>query len=139
MRFWVFVVLLMASASCCDKHLEASYEYEEVVIRRLDKCGVTEFYYGDISDQSPKISAEYSGINDGFSGYLIFMEDGKVLLLSGDGYFQSANIDTTKFEYKRVSYEEISLKKGVYIMLATNVERERNADLKNGIEVNYDD
>lgn len=139
MRLLLFLVVLLMYSSCCDTHIEVTYKYEGVDIKRVDECGITTFYYGDISDQSPKIWVEYSGINDGFSGYLVFGEGGKVMLLSGDGYFQSTNSDTSKFEYKRISYEDVPLGKGTYyIMLATNVERERNANTGSGVKATYD-
>ncbi len=137
--FGFFITLLLFS-SCCDTHIAVTYEYERVVIKRVDECGISTFYYGDVSDRSPRIWAKYSGINDGFAGYLVFRKNGKVTLLSGDGYFQSANNDTDKFEYKRISYEEVTLEKGVYyIMLATNVERERNANTGSDVKVTYND
>lgn len=140
MKYFLFLIPLIILSSCCDTHMEVTYEYEGVVIKRVDECGMSTFYYGEISDTSPRVWAKYSGINDGFSGYLVFSENQKVMLLSGDGYFQSANINTSKLEYKRISYEDIALGKGVYfIMLATNVEKERNLDTGSGLKVEYKD
>jgi hypothetical protein len=140
MKNWLILALLVLCSSCCDTHIEVTYKYEGTVIRRVDECGISTFYYGEISSESPKVWAEYSGINDGFAGYLVFDKDGKVTLLSGDGYFQSANNSTNKFDYKRISHEDVSLSKGVYyVMLATKVERERNANTGNGMKVTYDD
>jgi hypothetical protein len=56
--------------------------------------------------ESGKIWAEYSGINDGFAGYLIFGKNGNVTLFNGDGYFQYKDIDSLLFKYKRYSGEE---------------------------------
>jgi hypothetical protein len=140
MKNWLISAVLVLCSSCCDTHIEVTYEYEGTVIKRVDECGISTFYYGKISSESPKVWAEYSGINDGFAGYLAFGKDGKVTLLSGDGYFQSANNSTNKFDYKEVGSGDVSLGKGVYyVMLATNVERERNADTGSGVKVTYDD
>ena len=140
MKYFLFLIPLIVLSSCCDTNMEVTYEYEGVVVKRVDECGMSTFYYGEISDTSPRVWAKYSGINDGFSGYLVFSENQKVMLLSGDGYFQSANINTSKLEYKRISYEDIALGKGVYfIMLATNVEKERNFDTGSGLKVEYKD
>lgn len=140
MKNWLILTLLVFCSSCCDTHLEVTYEYNGTVIKRVDECGISTFYYGEISKGSPKVWAEYSGINDGFSGYLVFDKHGKVMLLSGDGYFQSNNYATKKFDYKRISYEDVQLGKGVYyIMLATNIERERNMNTKNDVKATYND
>ncbi|QKZ14554.1 hypothetical protein [Spirosoma sp. KUDC1026] len=140
MNNWLILALLVLCSSCCDTHIEVIYKYESTVIKRVDECGISTFYYGGISSKSPKVWAKYSGINDGFAGYLVFGKDGKVTLLSGDGYFQSANNSTNKFAYKEVGSGDVSLGKGVYyIMLATKVERKRNANTGSGVKVTYDD
>jgi hypothetical protein len=125
MKIFLFLILIVVFSSCCDTYVEVTYEYEDVMIKRVDECGISTFYYG---------------INDGFSGYLVFGENQKVIILSGDGYFQSENIDTAKLEYNRISYEDVPLGKGVYyIMLATNLEKERNMNTGNGVKVEYMD
>ena len=103
MKILLFIIIVMIFVSCCNTHVGVTYEYNGLVIRRVDKCGISTFYYGNISNKSPKIWVEYSGISDGFSGYLVFGEKRKVMLLSGDGYFQSANSDVKKLKYRRRS------------------------------------
>ncbi len=140
MKIFLFLILIVVFSSCCDTYVEVTYEYEDVMIKRVDECGISTFYYGEISNSSPRVWATYPGINDGFSGYLVFGENQKVIILSGDGYFQSENIDTAKLEYNRISYEDVPLGKGVYyIMLATNLEKERNMNTGNGVKVEYMD
>jgi hypothetical protein len=140
MKNWLVLMVLVLCSSCCDTYIEVTYKYEGTVIKRVDECGISTFYYGEISRKSPKVWTKYSGINDGFAGYLVFGKEGKVRLLSGDGYFQSENNGTNKFDYTRISYEDVPPGKGVYyIMLATNVERERNANTGSGVKVTYDD
>ena len=131
----------MIFVSCCNTHVGVTYEYNGLVIRRVDKCGISTFYYGNISNKSPKIWVEYSGISDGFSGYLVFGEKRKVMLLSGDGYFQSANSDVKKLKYRRIAaYERPVLGKGVYyVTLGTDAEKERNMNTESGVKVFYDD
>jgi len=137
----VLVLLsFLFSISCCNINKEVNYQYNDIVIKRQDTCGKTYFYYqkGDIKNDGV-IWAEYSGINDGFKGYLKFEKDGKVTLLSGDGYFQSRNIDTTIFDFKYVySYNRPKIGENVcLIMLSTRYEKEFNDSLKTGITIIY--
>lgn len=116
------------------------YTYNGIVITRLDYYAKTEFYFGDtIRTNSPVIWAEYSGINDGFKGYLEFKKNGKVNLLSGDGYFQSKNIDTTLFQYRRIyAYNSPDDNPNVCeIMLSTRYEREFNSQSNTEVIFNY--
>ena len=117
-----------------------TYAYGEVSITRIDECSRTSFYYTKgHSDSAGKIWVEYSGINDGFSGYLKFHDNGKVTLLSGDGYFQSEGIDHSHFEYKRIAaYERPELNASVYeILLATNYEIEKNQEFESKVKATY--
>jgi len=139
----LFLLLLSAIvlASCCNTTTEITYSHSNAVIKRVDKCGKTIFYYNEIDKDTPKILVEYSGINDGFSGYLKFEDGGKVSLLSGDGYFQSSNIDTSRFEYKRIiAHQRPNLGKNVYfIQRATRYEQERNLNTGTKVKVIYND
>ena len=141
MKNWLILTVLGLCSSCCDTHLEVTYEYESTIIKRVDECGISTFYYNEISERSPKVWAEYSGINDGFAGYLVFGKEGKVMLLSGDGFFQAKNNKTKQIDYSYIDAGgRPALGEGVYyIMLATNVERERNANTGSGVKVTYDD
>jgi hypothetical protein len=135
----LFLITIMLS-SCCEIYDVTKYTNGEVIITRVDECGTTTFYYGDeINKNIPKIWTKYSGINDGFKGYLQFNEKGKVILLSGDGYFQAKNLDSIKFNYKRIlSYQRPKIGKNVcYINLATKFENEDNIAEGSGIKVEY--
>lgn len=138
MRIFLVIIILGVnlSFSCCNTSVETTYSYKGAVIKRIDRCGKTVFYYNNIGKHSIQIRAEYSGINDGFAGYLVFDDSGKVSLLSGDGFFKFVNIDTSKFEYKRIlAYQRPEMKKNVYyIELSTKYEKEEN--LNRGTEVN---
>ena len=90
----MFIILSVIGFTTCDLKIEIVYSYKDIIIKRVDSSGKTVFYYNEIGKDSPIIWVEYSGINDGFYGYLKFEENGKVYLLSGDGYFQSSNLDT---------------------------------------------
>jgi hypothetical protein len=113
--------------------------YKDTVIKRVDQNGKTTFYLNEISQDSPHIWVEYSGINDGFSGYLEFTENGKVSILSGDGYFQVSNHDTKSFDYRRIAaYERPELKENVYfIQDAIRYEQMRNKGTKTIVIVEY--
>jgi hypothetical protein len=141
MKNWLVLMVLVFCSSCCETHIEVTYEYEGTVIKRVDECGISTFYYGEISGKSPKVWAEYSGISGGFAGYLVFGKQGKVMLLSGDGYYQAKNNKTKQIDFSYIdATERPAPGKGVYyIMLATNVERERNANTGSGVKVTYDD
>ena len=140
MKKHMVIILILSLTSCCSTHEETTYSYNGTVIKRIDKCGKTVFYYNDISNDNSRIWAEYSGINDGFSGYLIFESDGKVYLLSGDGYFQSANIDTSKFEYKSIlAFQRPNLGENVYqIQLSTRYEKEKNLNTGTKVKAIYE-
>ncbi len=94
----IIILLAIPLVSCCPRNRKTIYEYNDIVIKRIEKCNKTIFYYGDFSKESPRIWAKYSGINSGFSGYLVFKSNGKVELI-GIGDFYYADLDTTKFEY----------------------------------------
>lgn len=133
------IILSVIGFASCDSKVEIVYSYKDIVIKRVDKSGKTIFYYDEISKDSPRIWVEYSGINDGFSGYLKFDESGKVSILSGDGYFQTVNDDKTKFEYSRIAaYQRPELTENVYfIQNAIRYEQERNEKSETKVTVVY--
>src|SRR5699024_483203 len=120
---------------------EIVYSYKDIIIKRVDESGKTIFYYNEINRDNPQIWVEYSGINDGFSGYIKFEDDGKVSLLSGDGYFQTSKIDTTKFKYRRiVAHQRPELSEDVYIIqLSTRYEKEKNLNSNTKVKASYPD
>jgi len=134
------ILIVVVLSSCCGLHTEVKYQYQDIVITRIDECGETNFYYGDgQNDSSGRVWVEYSGINDGFKGYLKFSKNGKVVILSGDGYFQTENIDTSRFEYRRIAaFERPEISETVcYINLATKFEQEDNAAEGSGVKAEY--
>jgi len=100
MRWLQLVLVLVITVSC--KNDEIYYTHNNTTIKRVDTDGKSTFYYLKKGVENGKIWAKYSGINDGFRGYLKFEENGKVFLLSGDGYFQTKDIDTTLFNFKEI-------------------------------------
>lgn len=135
MSKYFIIILGLFFTACCDIYEETTYSYNGVIIKRIDECGKTIFFYNNTSVDASKIIAEYSGINDGFKGYLKFEKEGKVVLLSGEGYFKTKNPDTSKFVYKRIlAYERPENKDNVcFIQLSTRYEQEENQ--KNGTRV----
>jgi hypothetical protein len=85
------------------------------------------------------IWVKYSGINDGFDGYIRFKSSGKVILLGGDGYFQSENLDTAFFELgEYVSYNRPVIGDSIcFFTLATRYEKEYNDKGKSDIKIEY--
>lgn len=138
-RRTIVIILSVIGFSACDSKVEIVYSYKDIVIKRVDKNGRTIFYYDEIGKDSPRICVEYSGINDGFSGYLKFDKSGKVSILSGDGYFQTANDDTTKFEYREIAaYQRPELTENVYIVQdAVRYEQEKNNGFVTKVNVVY--
>ena len=135
----LFLISVIMSA-CCEVENVTKYIYGKVVITRIDECDRTTFYYGDeVNENLSKIWVEYSGINDGFKGYLQFHENGEVSLLSGEGYFQVKNLDSTKFNYTRIqSHQRPKIGENVcYLNLATKFESEDNISEKSGVRVEY--
>lgn len=127
--------------ACCDINREIVYSFKESKIHRIDKCGITTFKYIDSSGQDyGTISVKYSGVVSGFSGYLKFEDDGKVFLLSGDGYFESNDVDASKFEYKDIIATQRPLvgDSACWILNAVNIEQERNERDGSGIIIQYD-
>ncbi len=138
-KYLIFLLALTLTA-CCNIGTETTYSCNGTIIKRVDKCSKTTFYYGDINKSAGRIWAEYSGINDGFSGYLVFDDNGKVSILSGDGYFQAANIDTSKFVYKRImAHQSPNLGGNVYFIQNSNrYEEEKNRNTGTKVKVIYD-
>lgn len=140
MRFCILVIVSFLLSACCEIHNEIKYSFGGTEITRLDECGRTSFtYYTEDGNNAGVVWTEYSGINDGFSGYLKFDHNGKVTLLVGDGYFQSKNLDTTKFKWDYVyAYNKPDIAENVcYIMLSTRYEQEFNKNEGAGVNVNY--
>jgi hypothetical protein len=140
MRVFILLIALFFLHACCETQNELTYSYNETNIVRLDGCGETTFTYIDkYHNTAGTISVKYSGVVSGFSGYLKFEENGKVYLLSGDGSFQSKNVDTAKFEYKRIfAYTRPNIGDRVCcVMNATNIEQKRNSEENTGIKINY--
>lgn len=135
----ILVFVTFCFTACNQASKEVHYKYGEVVIKRVDKAGETSFYYlgRNSKNSSGKIWAQYSGINDGFSGYLRFHKNGKVEILSSDGYFQSNVADSNKFSFKEMN-EKMNLGDSVcIIMLSARHEIERNKLIKTRVKVSY--
>ena len=135
------VLLLVLLNGCCGLNTQVRYTYNGIEVTRIDKCGETSFFYKKIGEaQIPgRILAQYSGINDGFSGYLLFRKNGRVEVLSGDGYFITDNIDSSKLAYKRIqAYQRPSLGDSVYlVLLSTRYEIEENANSGTKVKTEY--
>lgn len=124
----ILFTLMVCTFSCSIINKENYYRHGDVVIKRVDYNAKTSFILLDDSkNEKCEIWAEYSGINDGFSGYLVFEGEGKVVLLVGDGYFQTSNQECD-FTYKRINArQEPKSEDNVYeIYVHIGVEKERN-------------
>jgi len=138
----LYVVFIFAFLLSCTSKQIITYSYNGVTIKRVDYDSKTIFYYNDKDKRTVCIYAKYSGINDGFSGYLKYNNDNKkVLLLSGDGYFQTTNKDNLKFEYKRVHKPlDIVIDSTTYrIKLSTRYEREDSININSKVKAIYEE
>jgi len=106
MNYLKIIAITLLFISC--KKQTIIYKYKDQVIKRVDFDSKSVFYNISSGNSEAKIWAEYSGINDGFSGFLEFGKNNRVTILVGDGYFQKENLDTTFFNYKYVLYHEKS-------------------------------
>lgn len=77
------------------------YVYNTQVVKRVDTPGKSTFYYLKGDKEMTKTWAKYSGINDGFSSYLVFQQ-GRITIYNGDGYFEMSETDTTIISEKRI-------------------------------------
>jgi hypothetical protein len=139
MNKYCIIIWGLFFSACCDTHEETTYSYDGVTIERVDECGKTIFYYNNTSADASRIFVEYSGINDGFKGYLKFENGDKVVLLSGDGHFKIENPDTSKFEYKRIlAHQRPEIKDNVcFVQLSTRYEREENQNSRTRVKAAY--
>lgn len=134
-----FLLLLLVCFGCCGVNNKSHYTYAGVTVTRIDECDRTIFYYGNGADRTNSIWVEYSGINDGFSGYLAFSKTGRVTLYSGDGYFQVQNPADSIFVLKRVlAFSAPTVGDSVCaIDLSTRYEEERNVKAKSSVRIRY--
>jgi hypothetical protein len=136
-KYTIFFVLLFLS-SCNTINDEVYYTYNNVTIKRIDTNGKTQFYYIKDGKESGEIWAEYSGINDGFSGYLKFEKNGKVSLLADDGYFQTKDIDTVLFKYEGFSDEpNYNVSNICKIWYPIEAEQEKNKKSVSKVKIKY--
>lgn len=141
-RYKLFLLgLLLINIACNDIPSAIRYTYGGVTIERIDEGNRTSFYYKTAPNQKSngKIYVQYAGINDGFSGYLRFHDNGQVELLSGDGHFQMQGVDTSQFVYKRIiaTQRPSDIASTCYISLSTKQEKKRNAKSISKIKIEY--
>lgn len=137
---YTMVIVGFFMVSCCGLHTEITYEHKGIVVTRIDECGITSFYYKNSQNESAgKIWVEYSGINDGFDGYIKFDSTKIVTILAGDGYFKSEGLDTTLFRLSSFkSYERPIISQAIcYISLSIRHEKEDNDKAKSGVKAEY--
>ncbi|MEM9675221.1 MAG: hypothetical protein AAF992_21700 [Bacteroidota bacterium] len=88
----VMLLIFFAGISCTQNRI-VHYEYDNVVITRVDKSAESFFYYGICDDKSnpcPKsyIRAKYNGFDGSMGGYLIFHPNDKVEILRMFRFFE---------------------------------------------------
>ena len=133
-----YVLILIVVNSCCGIQDEIYYSYNNTIITRIDECDRSTFYYGR-GVTNAKIWVEYSGINDGFSGYLGFEKGGRVTLYSGNGDFRVQNRNNSPFVFQRVlSFEAPTIGDSVCaIDLSTRYEAAKNSQARSAVSVEY--
>ena len=96
-------------------HAIIYYEYNGVVVTRIDKDAESDFYYGKCDDENKPCSdsylkAVYPGRDAGMGGYLVFKSDKKVELIRSWGALYKEigkNPNLKEFEFKE-NYQYIN-------------------------------
>ncbi|MEP0985613.1 hypothetical protein [Ekhidna sp.] len=137
-QFIIIISVCLILSSCCGTHSEITYSYSGSTIKRIDECGISNFYFKGESE--PFVYVEYSGINDGFGAYFEFNKS-TLTLLSGDGHFIVNESDTTIFNHKRIgAYQRPKVTGSVcYISYPLTKERRENSNTDVLIEYEIDD
>lgn len=139
MQILFYILLTVFFISCNGTNDEVYYSYNDVVIKRIDTDGKSVFYFMKNGKESEKIWAEYSGINDGFSGYLKFDEKSNVSILSGNGYFQTKAASDIQFKFIRIISDETNynIPNICKICYPIEAEQEKNKTTKTKVEIKY--
>ncbi|MGI6292332.1 MAG: hypothetical protein ACOXZH_07930 [Bacteroidales bacterium] len=118
-------------------HTEVLYTYKNISILRVSYPSKTSFYYYKNNKKiNGKIITTYSGINNGFSGYLCFHSNNKISILSGDGYFKVIDIDTTLFNYQRIYAYNRPILGDTICIISSYLEQEKEENSKLDLNIN---
>jgi hypothetical protein len=139
------ILLSILIFSSCSQENRIFYEYNGVVITRINKDNQIYFYRGKQEDSS-FIKAEYSGLNSGMGAYLVFKPNGMVELVKVYDSFEKFGSDSSLVlkEYKE-NIEFIKWTdsiKGNYnniieVSDIINIEKERNLQNHSKVKVTY--
>lgn len=138
----VLFFLMFAFLSCRNDIIK--YQYDDVVITRVDRDGEARLYYGDFDNKFPDsyIKIEYSGFNSGISGYLVFHPDKSVHVISeGGGYYTSSNLENSKLMISEISRNFSDSIKGKYdrvlYLSSIGLEQELNKKFNSNVKAIY--
>ncbi|MGB1206247.1 MAG: hypothetical protein ACPG5B_11405 [Chitinophagales bacterium] len=139
----VFAILLFLS---CDEQKVIYYEYNDIVVTRIDKGNKIYFYYNKCNNKSIPCSnsyvlATYSGLNSGMNAYLEFKPNKTVDIIRIYGDFEKTGNDISInlinmsniafFEWEKNINQNFNNIAEVWDI--TNLEKKRN--LKNNSKV----
>ena len=90
-------LFIVFSLMACNNRKPIYYEYNNIVVTRVDRGNKIYFYYGKYSKgnyPSNYVKAEYHGFNSGMRAFLTFRNDGKVEIRRQMGSLSKKGNDT---------------------------------------------
>ena len=148
MKYPIIIILVISilAMSCFFKKEIIVYEYNGVVITRIDKNAESYFYYGKYElNNLPNsfIKAKYSGLDGLMGAYLLFEKNENVKLIRCYGLFSSeGNYANSKLQLiesddvmQQFDYKKIKKNKNV-IYLSDGIKYEKEENFKNHSNVN---
>jgi len=103
----LIVVLVVVS---CTREVPIYYEYNGIVVTRIDKGNKVYFYHGKYSTEnlpeSSYVKAEYSGFNSGMGAYIVFNPNKKVEIIRLYDSFESVGVYSffSLIEYDNIEF-----------------------------------
>ena len=101
----------MLAIVSCTRDEVIYYEYNGITITRIDRGNQIYFYYGKCNEDRKScsksyIKAEYSGLNSGMGGYIVFTSDGKAELIRVYDSFEKVGSDSllSLKEYNNIEF-----------------------------------
>jgi len=143
---FIMKLLIFLSFFSCKRNVLTYYEYNGVVITRIDKEAASFFYYGKCDGKKIKCSASFikgnfSGRDGYMLGYLVFQKDEKVKMVYGESLNQIGK-DTSLFLFRnKRNYEFIDWHdsiKGNYnnvVQISNLLNNEKQMNLENHSKV----
>ena len=144
------IILGMLAFISCTRNEAIYYEYNGITITRIDRGNQIYFYFGKCNEEKNScpesyIKAEYSGLNSGMGGYIIFTSDGKAELVRVYDSFEKIGADSllSLKEYDNIEFinwtDSIKGNYNNVIEVSDIIKLEKEKNLKNhsNVKVTY--